>query len=155
MPLLENLRLRLLEGALDGASRLAVRLGRAPATAPHLALGTRGETAAFFYLRRQGYVVVARGYRSSLRRGDIDVVAWEGGVLCFVEVKTRTSRAVAPAEAAVDEHKRETLRRLARVYLRRLEDEPPVRFDVLSIYFEGGRPAEFELFRGAFDWFER
>jgi putative endonuclease len=86
-------------------------------------------------------------------RGDLDLVAWEGDTICFVEVKTRTTRAVATAEASVDEQKRRTLRRLARHYLRQLPgQEVPVRFDILSIYFEEGKPADFNLFRGAFGW---
>jgi putative endonuclease len=117
----------------------------------HLQTGRRGERAAFFYLRRNGFVVTARGWRSGRARGDLDLVAWDGETICFVEVKTRTTRAVATAEASVDEHKQKTLLRLARQYLRQLPDEDvPVRFDILSIYFEAGKMAEFELFRGAF-----
>jgi putative endonuclease len=53
----------------------------------------------------------------------------------------------------VDEQKRRTLRRLARHYLRQLQREDvPIRFDILSIYFEEGKSADFDLFRGAFGW---
>ena len=85
--------------------------------------------------------------------GDLDLIAWEGDTLCFIEVKTRTTRVIATAEAAVDEDKRRTLRRLARSYMRQLPSkETAARFDILSIYFEKEKAAEFELFRGAFDW---
>lgn len=121
--------------------------------AAHLTTGRRGERAAFFYLRRLGYVVAARGWKSGHARGDLDLVAWDGDTVCFVEVKTRTTRAVAPAEVSVDEDKQRILMRLARHYLRQLpEGDVLVRFDILSIYFEAGRQAEFELFRGAFGW---
>jgi putative endonuclease len=121
--------------------------------AAHLTTGRRGERAAFFYLRRLGYIVVARGWKSGQARGDLDLVAWDGDTVCFVEVKTRTTRAVAPAEVAVDEDKQRVLRRLARHYLRQLpEQDVPVRFDVLSIYFEREKSADFELFRGPFGW---
>jgi putative endonuclease len=121
--------------------------------AAHLVTGRRGERAAYFYLRRRGFVVVARGWRSGILRGDLDLIAWEGDTLCIVEVKTRTTRAVATAEASVDEDKRRNLRRLARHYLRQLPSpDVPVRFDILSVYFEEGKPAEFDLFRGAFGW---
>jgi putative endonuclease len=100
-------------------------------------------------LRRNGFVVAARGWRSGRARGDRDLVAWEGDTICFIEVKARTTRTVAPAEVAVDEDKQKTLQRPARHDLRQLpEEDDPVRFDFLSIYFESGEQAEFELFRG-------
>src|SRR5437764_15223037 len=80
----------------------------------HLQTGTRGEEEAYFYLRKLGYVMVARNYRSPKRHGEIDLIGWENNVLCFIEVKTRTSRAVMPAEAAVDFDKRRDLRSVAR-----------------------------------------
>jgi putative endonuclease len=147
MPLLHAARLHLMERLVSAAAR------RRTAEAVHLATGRRGELAAYFYLRRNGYTVVARGWRSNRQRGDIDLIAWDGEVLCFVEVKTRTTREVATAEAAVDEDKRRTLRRLARSYMRQLpRQDATVRFDILSIYFEKEKAAEFELFRGAFGW---
>src|ERR1700761_5458979 len=117
MPLLASARLHLFERFTE----IAVR--RRPSEPAHLATGRRGELAAFFYLRRRGYIVVARGWRSGRLRGDIDVIAWEGDTLCFVEVKTRTTREIATAEAAVDDDKRRTLRRLARSYMRQLSCE--------------------------------
>jgi putative endonuclease len=147
MPLFASVRLQLFEKFIAAAAQ------HRPSEPEHLVTGRRGELAAFFYLRRQGYIVTARGWRSGRLRGDIDLIAWEGDTLCFVEVKTRTTRNVATAEAAVDEDKRRTLRRLARSYMRQLPgQQAAVRFDILSIYFEKGKAAEFELFRGAFDW---
>lgn len=150
MSRLERIRLRVLENFLERLDRAAVR--RRP-EAPHLTTGRRGERAAFFYLRRLGFTVTARGWRSAKARGDLDLVAWEKDILCFIEVKTRTTRAVAPAEAAVDGEKKRMLRKMAHYYLRQLPDrEVSVRFDILSIYFEAGRSPDFELFRGAFGW---
>jgi len=147
---LESAKLNLFEALVNACDRAASRR-REEAT--HLATGRRGERAAYFYLRRRGFVIVARGWRSGMVRGDLDLIAWEGDTLCFVEVKTRTTRAVATAEASVDEDKRRNLRRLARHYLRQLpSSKAPVRFDILSIYFEEGKSAEFDLFRGAFGW---
>jgi putative endonuclease len=147
MPLLQSTRLRLFERFTTAASR---RRREEPA---HLATGRRGELAAYFYLRHLGYIIVARGWRSSRSRGDIDLIAWDGDTLCFIEVKTRSTREVATAEAAVDEDKRRTLRRLASNYRRQLpQKDVTARFDILSIYFEKEKAAEFELFRGAFDW---
>src|ERR1700693_1881959 len=86
----------------------------------HLRTGRRGEEAAYFYLRKLGYVMVARNFRSPNRRGEIDLIAWHKDVLCFVEVKTRTTRDVKPAEAAVDRDKRHDILAVAREYLRHL-----------------------------------
>ena len=134
--------------------RVSQKLGRAPGYAAHLALGLRGEEAAFFYLRRLGFVITARGWRSHRYAGDIDLIAWEGDCLCFIEVKTRTTRDVAAAEAAVDLSKRKTLRKMAGHYLRNLPEPSSLRFDVLSIYFKEQAVADFLLLRSAFDWTE-
>ena len=97
--------------------------------------------------------MVARDWRSGKVRGDLDLVGWEGNTLCFIEVKTRTSRNVATAESAVDHDKTRVLRRIARQYLLALTDTPDqVRFDVLSIYYEAQKAADIQLFRGAFEW---
>jgi putative endonuclease len=151
---LAALRTNALEGVIDALDSLAAK----PADAPHLETGRAGELAAFFYLRRQGYKVVARDWKSPRAPGDIDLIAWQDDTLCFVEVKARSGREVATAEAAIDEHKRRTLRRLASHYVRNLPEGTPSRFDVLSIYYTG-QPAgkssvEIELFRGAFGWSE-
>lgn len=144
--------LRVFEGVVHTADRLIDRY-RPSAKPPHLVTGERGEESAFFFLRRQGYTVVAQRYRSGLRPGDIDLIAWEDDTLCFIEVKTRSSRNVATAEASVDEEKRSTLRRLANVYLRSYSPRPHTRFDIVSVYTSKTGAPEFELFRGAFGWY--
>jgi putative endonuclease len=113
-------------------------------------IGVRGEEDAYFYLRQLGYAMVARNYRSARCRGEIDLIGWEGDVLCFVEVKTRTSRDVKTAEAAVDYHKRREVAEVAREYLRRIPPSCQWRFDVVSVYYDGrnSRP-QFEVFRNA------
>lgn len=146
------LALRLLEEFFHASDYLSIRLGRGSRRAEHLELGRRGEEAAYFYLRRRGYIVVACGWRSAKARGDLDLVAWEDKTLCFVEVKSRSSRNIATAEAAVDDDKIRVLRRMARQYLLALPIAPDqVRFDVLSIYYSAHQHPDIELFRGAFD----
>ncbi|MFT4113044.1 YraN family protein [Silvibacterium sp.] len=145
--------LDLFDCSLSSLERLAQRRAESEQRTQHLATGERGERDAFFHLRRQGFVVTARRWRSSRARGDLDLVAWDGDTLCFIEVKTRTTRTVAPAEAAVDHDKQKTLSRLAFEYLKQLQKEDvPVRFDVVSVYSEPGKSPEFEHFRGAFGW---
>ncbi len=148
-------------GALD---RISDHLGQEDKRSSHLVTGERGEEAAYFYLRRNGYVVVARNFRSNRTRGELDLIAWDSDTLCFIEVKTRTARDFAPAESAVDVEKRKDLRRIAREYLRHLPgvstrlrsgrkaELPPVRFDVVSVYLISGREAECELRKAVFGW---
>jgi putative endonuclease len=133
---------------------IAIRRGASEGRAAHLATGLSGESAAFFLLRRKGYTVVARRWSSGNLLGDVDLIAWQGPLLCFVEVKTRSAHDAAPAEISVDFHKRMTLRRLARQYIRHLPQEtaPPVRFDVLSVYLVPGKKKEFVHFEDAFGW---
>lgn len=149
------MRLALLERGLDGLDRRAQRGGRDESPA-HLRAGVAGEDAAFFYLLRGGYTVAARRWSAGNVPGDVDLIAWQGSLLCFVEVKTRTARDNTPAEAAVDGHKRHVLRRLAHAYIRRLpQAEPPqVRFDVISVYLVPNQKPEFMHFENAFGWTE-
>lgn len=152
---IEQTRINLLERAFAGSSWFARMRGTPPLPA-HLATGIDGEDAAFFYLRRKGYTVVARRWSAGNLPGDLDLIAWQGPMLCFIEVKTRTARDLTPAEVAVDSHKRSTLRRLARQYARQLplDAAPPVRFDVLSVYLVPGQEKEFQHFEGSFGWSE-
>ncbi len=111
--------------------------------------GRLGEDLAHRYLRSQGCTVVARNYRPRAGGGEIDLVAWLGGRLLFVEVKTRASRDFGDPEAAVDLEKREALRYAARDYARRTGvDWHRVRFDIVSIVLES--PVRVEWIRDAF-----
>ena len=107
--------------------------------------------------------MVVRNYRTARHHGEIDLIGWDKDVLCFIEVKTRTTRDVKPAEAAVDRKKRHDLRAVIRDYLRTLPrrqypESPAWRFDVLTVYY--GKPTlgssdhraatpTFELFQNA------
>src|ERR1700722_1152295 len=135
---------------IRGLDWVAERVLPADAGPTHLRVGVRGEEEAYFHLRELGYEMVARNFRSPRCRGEIDLIGWDGDVLCFIEVKTRTSRAVKPAEAAVDRHKRREGAEVARQYRRRLPPSCQWRFDIVSVYYEhlGSRP-QFEVFRNA------
>jgi putative endonuclease len=160
MEWLTQLRVNCMERTLAGLDWLAVLRGRGPDLAPHLATGIEGEDAAYFHLARKGYKVVARRWSAGNLPGDVDLIAWQDSLLCFIEVKTRSARDATPAEAAVDSHKRATLRRLARRYVRQLpQNLPPqssqqVRFDVISVYLVRGQK-DCIHFENAFGWTER
>jgi len=121
----------------------------------HLRTGRSGETEAYLYLRGLGYRIVATNLRAAGNRGEIDLVGWDHGVLCFVEVKTRTSADFAPPSTAVDLEKKRHILAVARRYLRRLAGnrQPPCRFDIVSIVLgDGERSTEVTLQKGAFSW---
>ena len=114
----------------------------------HQRTGRRGEEDAYFYLRRKGYVIVARNFRSPHHRGEIDLIGWDKDVLCFIEVKTRTTRDVKPAEAAVDREKTRQIILVSRDYLRHLPLACQWRLDVLSVYYsDATTQPQFELFQ--------
>jgi putative endonuclease len=131
------------------------RLSPAKQRAAHLYTGERGEEAAYFHLRKLGYVMVARNYRSPRRRGEIDLIGWDKDELCLIEVKTRSSKDFIPAEVAVDADKQHDLREVAREYLRKVPGEPKTRFDIVSVYFENPDKPEFTLFKNAFPMSEQ
>ena len=136
--------------------------GEADSLAPHLALGRRGEQLAAEFLESNGYILVAanfklpvgRSLRGALIQAEIDLVAYEGQTLCFVEVKTRASDWFAAPEANVDLRKQRQISRAARAY-RRLFGlfAVPFRYDVVSVIAppadEDGLvpPARLELLR--------
>lgn len=95
--------------------------------------------------------MVARNFRSSRCRGEIDLIGWDGDVLCFVEVKTRTTLDVKPGSAAVDRHKRRLIAQVAREYLRRFPLSCQWRFDVVSVYYLESKTSQpqIEVFRNS------
>lgn len=144
--MISHTMLALEQHALHWLESLAGRLGRMPKQPAHLRVGERGEDAAFWHLRRAGYTVVARRWRwAGVQGGDVDLIAWQADVLCFVEVKTRSRRDIVPAEFAVDDAKQRMLRRLAAAYLRhfpeKLRDGVQTRFDVVSVYLDADSAA--------------
>jgi len=116
----------------------------------HQRIGARGEEEAYFHLRKLGYAIVARNFRSPRCRGEIDLIGWEDDVLCFIEVKTRTSRGLKTPEAAVDRHKRRELAEVAREYRRRLPPTCQWRIDIVSVYYDSFPSSpQIEVFRNA------
>ncbi len=156
MQALTNVRLGALERSIRALDWLARRRGRVSEQPAHLATGERGEWLTYLHLRQNGFTVVARRWNDGPLPGDLDLIAWQGETLCFIEVKTRTSRQVATASASVDRNKRQILRRLARQYLRQLpgSESPAVRFDIVTVYELPGQQPEIQIIPGAFSWTE-
>jgi putative endonuclease len=127
-------------------------------TASHLELGKRGEELAAAYLQQLGLRIVAanfvlpvgRSRLGALINAEIDLVAYDGETLCFIEVKSRMSDWFAPPEANVDRRKQRQIMRAARGY-RRMFDlvNAPYRYDVITVVMpaEGNRNVEVQLLR--------
>jgi putative endonuclease len=113
-----------------------------------LRFGRRSETLAIDYLRTLGYRIVTSGYRAN--GGEVDVIAWEGNVLVFVEVKARQN--ADPPEDAVGFVKQQRVIRAAQAYLSRHHlHDAQYRFDILAVNAPPRSQPEFRLIREAFN----
>jgi putative endonuclease len=111
-------------------------------------LGPRGEAIARRHLRRCGYLILARNYRAT--GAEVDLVALDGSQLVFVEVKARTDSEAGLPQEAVDDNKREQIRRAAEAYVAaRHAQAVATRFDVVAIT-GAGRGRQLELIKDAF-----
>lgn len=131
-----------------------------PAQAPpaaHFELGRRGETLALAHLEQAGYQIVAsnfslpigRSLRDAVINAEIDIVAYEGRTLCFVEVKTRASDDFAPPQVNVDLRKRRQIARAALAYRRMLGlMNAHYRYDVVTVVLANDEsPPQIQLIR--------
>jgi putative endonuclease len=110
--------------------------------ARHSQLGAHGEALAIDYLAGAGYRIVAanfslpigRNTRDAVVTAEIDIVAYDGPTLCFVEVKTRASDEIASPQTNVDLRKRRQVARAARGYRRMFGlMDSPFRYDVVTV----------------------
>ena len=107
-------------------------------------LGRKGEDLTCKYLKKQGYKILKRNYKTPF--GEADIVALRDGWYCFVEVKARESDVYGLPAEAVDRAKRQRYRMIAKYFCSERREEVPCRFDVAAI-FEG----ELEYFENAFE----
>ena len=100
------------------------------------AFGDQGEKEASEYLIKKGCTILCRNFRIG-RMGEIDIILRDGGTLCFVEVKTRTSTLYGTPSEAVSFKKQATIRRIAQLYMQRfyIADEP-IRFDIVEVFMD-------------------
>jgi putative endonuclease len=117
-----------------------------------MALGERGEKFAARYLRRHGYKILVRRFKS--RAGEIDIVCRQKDWLVFVEVKTRKSDQYGAPSEAVTREKQKHMSKVALEYLRLL-DNPQIhwRFDIVEVIMQDGarKPDDIRLIQNAFD----
>lgn len=117
----------------------------------HLKVGAHGETLAYWHLRRAGYTIVARNQRPHSRSGELDMVGWDGPVLAFIEVKTRSGDEAGTPEEAVGHAQRRRIAKSAHEYMRRLRREPAAyRFDIASVLWSATAGYEVRVFKDAF-----
>lgn len=142
-------------GFVQFASRHDLTVAKADETQKERARrhGINGETYAYWYLRRHGYVFVARNYRAPGDKAEIDLAGYDGAVLIFVEVKTRSGTDERPGrpEEAVTPDKRFYIERMAKRFL--VERRTPGiswRFDVVAIESRSGLPPDVRLYKNAF-----
>ena len=119
---------------------------------PRQITGARGEKTAAKYLRRRGYKILLKNFRSG--KAEVDIVARHKDWLVFVEVKTRKTEQFGAPSEAVDREKHRNLSKAALDYLRLL-DNPPIhfRFDVVEVVQRDGvrTPDAVRLIQNAFD----
>jgi putative endonuclease len=117
-----------------------------------MALGERGEEFAARYLRRHGYKILVRRFKS--RAGEIDIVCRQKDWLVFVEVKTRKSDQYGAPSEAVTREKQKHMSKVALEYLRLL-DNPQIhwRYDIVEVIMQDGvrKPDDIRLIQNAFD----
>ena len=114
------------------------------------AAGNRGEAEVARYLRKKGYVLLASQWRC--RFGELDLVAKDRrGVICFVEVKLRSSSSIALPREFVNQHKQARLRAAAGAYLSMHDLDGTSRFDVAEVYMENDGRIRVEYLENAFE----
>jgi len=118
-------------------------------TRERLELGARGEALAFEKIKRMGYRNIIRNYRCRL--GEVDLVAKDGDVLVFIEIKTRKGRPLGFAKEAVNARKQKQLSKVALNYMKTNNCcDVSARFDVVAVAIGSGLP-QIEVIKNAFD----
>lgn len=113
-------------------------------------IGRYGEKTAAAWLKSRGCRILARNFKAP-RGGEVDIVAREGGLLLFVEVKTRREGSPIRPLDAVGREKRKLIERGANHWLKRLGTRSiPWRFDVIEVWLENGKPPRVNRVRDAF-----
>lgn len=113
----------------------------------HLQFGNRGEQEAVRFLMTQGYRILHTNWR--YKHLEADIIAKDGNILVFIEVKSRTSVAYGEPFTFVDHQKQKNLFKLAGVYLTKNQHQGDIRFDIVSIYMHH-QETDIQLIKDAF-----
>lgn len=96
--------------------------------------GDQGEKIAANYLSQNGYTIISLNERFG-RLGEIDIIACEKEYVCFIEVKTRTSRTFGTPAEAVNSKKQQSIKRMAQIYVSSSRlGNANLRFDIVEVY---------------------
>jgi len=117
-------------------------------TGKHIITGILGETVACNYLEKKGYIVIEKNWR--YKHLEIDLIAKDGPILIFIEVKTRSSAVFGLPYESVNLRKQRRLDRAANIYIAKHNHEGEVRFDVLSILINKGEKPNIRHIKDAF-----
>ena len=100
----------------------------------NLKLGTKGEQKARQFLETKGYEICVVNWRNGHQ--EVDIIAKDGHVLVFVEVKTRSNKTFGYPEESVTKKKQELLAEAAQEYIYQSKHEGEIRFDIISILIQ-------------------
>jgi len=112
--------------------------------------GKRGEDAAVSCLRRNGYKIIERNYRTKL--GEIDIIADYKGCICFVEVRAKNNMAFGFPEETILKKKQLSVSKAALIYIKKFKlENKSCRFDVVSVEGVDSPGPEVKLIKNAFE----
>ena len=111
-------------------------------------LGKRGEQLAVSFLEKKEYQILETNWRH--RRAEVDIIAKDGVVLVFVEVKTRNNNHYGEPETAVDQKKEDLLASAGAAYMRKIAHDWEIRFDIISIIYKNEQSFTIKHFEDAF-----
>lgn len=116
--------------------------------ARHNETGKKGEALARRYLEALDWKILEENWRTG--RAEIDLIAMDGEVLVFVEVKTRRTTTYGAPEEGVSERKMDLMAQAAGIYMEQIGHDWEIRFDVISIYWPAGGAPQINHLRDAF-----
>lgn len=116
--------------------------------AKHLQTGKQGEKLAVAYLTKEGYQILATNWR--YRRSEVDIIAKDNKILVFVEVKTRRDDYFGKPEVAVTKRKQQLLIDAGNAYMRKINHDWEIRFDIIAIVTRSENDIEIQHFKDAF-----
>ncbi|MEM1119983.1 MAG: YraN family protein [Bacteroidota bacterium] len=114
----------------------------------HLKTGKKGEDLAVQFLREKGYEILATNWR--FRRSEIDIIAKDGKVLVFIEVKTRSSDYFGTPASFVSQRKKTLLQDAATAYMQEVNHTWEIRFDIIGILIRSPKDITINHFEDAF-----